>query len=433
MNKVSLNFICKNESHIIDRMLQSALPIIDMIVAVDTGSDDDTIDIIQRFGKSHNIPTYVFTRPFDNFCNSRNYALMRLKEVAHTAGWDLDESWGFTVDCDEWVQFLLEFKKEDLYADFYVVRQRIGRKTFSRHGLYKLSKDLYWESPIHETIAYTDPTIIKEYELNIEIVEEPVGASWKGDLEQKFLRYATVLTAYLDAGHNNFRTVFFIGDSYNAAGGYAKNDQGAKDHYELADHYFSKALNLETSNAEVRFLLYKKIAENREALRCSWTVVEEAYLQAFMECPSKAESLAPIIEHYIDSENWEQAYYYSVFSHVHFSLLAKKDERKLYNDESLYQWRLLFCRYFTAYQSGRKKEAKRLYRHLSEIRRSNPSMIAKEDLPLVALHSPIVLRARAWRKRLFQLPLLIWVHDAKSRRNAPSNKPSREKRIHYAI
>ncbi len=81
MHKLALNFICKNESHIINNMLASTLPIVDLIVASDTGSTDDTIDIIRKFGLENHIPTYIFERPFDDFGSSRNFALAKLKET----------------------------------------------------------------------------------------------------------------------------------------------------------------------------------------------------------------------------------------------------------------------------------------------------------------------------------------------------------------
>ena len=67
MGKLALNFICKDESHVIKNMLESCKGITDLIVVNDTGSTDGTQDIIKNFGKENNIPTYVFERPFDDF------------------------------------------------------------------------------------------------------------------------------------------------------------------------------------------------------------------------------------------------------------------------------------------------------------------------------------------------------------------------------
>ena len=47
MGKLALNFICKNESHIINKMLESCKEITDLIVATDTGSTDGTQEIIK--------------------------------------------------------------------------------------------------------------------------------------------------------------------------------------------------------------------------------------------------------------------------------------------------------------------------------------------------------------------------------------------------
>ena len=48
-NTICLNMIVKNEGHIITRLLKSVLPIIDTYVICDTGSTDDTPQIITNF------------------------------------------------------------------------------------------------------------------------------------------------------------------------------------------------------------------------------------------------------------------------------------------------------------------------------------------------------------------------------------------------
>ena len=47
--KICLTVICKNESKVIERMLNSVLPILDYYVIVDTGSTDGTQEIIENF------------------------------------------------------------------------------------------------------------------------------------------------------------------------------------------------------------------------------------------------------------------------------------------------------------------------------------------------------------------------------------------------
>ena len=47
--KLYLNMIVKNESRIIIRLLRSILPIIDGYCICDTGSTDNTIELIETF------------------------------------------------------------------------------------------------------------------------------------------------------------------------------------------------------------------------------------------------------------------------------------------------------------------------------------------------------------------------------------------------
>ena len=49
---ICLNMIVKNETQIIQRLLESVLPIIDCYLICDTGSTDNTIELIDNFVRS---------------------------------------------------------------------------------------------------------------------------------------------------------------------------------------------------------------------------------------------------------------------------------------------------------------------------------------------------------------------------------------------
>ena len=72
---ICLNMIVKNESNIITRLLESVLPIIDCYCICDTGSTDDTENIITQFFQKHCIPGKIVKEPFKNFEHNRNFAL----------------------------------------------------------------------------------------------------------------------------------------------------------------------------------------------------------------------------------------------------------------------------------------------------------------------------------------------------------------------
>ena len=76
MPKICLNMIVKNEEKIIERMLESVYKIIDYFVICDTGSTDNTIEIIKNFFLKHrNIKGVVMKKTFENFEYNRNHAL----------------------------------------------------------------------------------------------------------------------------------------------------------------------------------------------------------------------------------------------------------------------------------------------------------------------------------------------------------------------
>ena len=70
-----LNMIVKNESKIITRLFDSVLSIIDTYCICDTGSTDDTVNIIKQYFDSKNIKGVVVTEPFKDFAYNRNFAL----------------------------------------------------------------------------------------------------------------------------------------------------------------------------------------------------------------------------------------------------------------------------------------------------------------------------------------------------------------------
>ena len=67
MPKICLNMIVKNESKIIERLLQSVLPFIDNYCICDTGSDDNTIDVITEFFKDKDISGKIVRETFQRF------------------------------------------------------------------------------------------------------------------------------------------------------------------------------------------------------------------------------------------------------------------------------------------------------------------------------------------------------------------------------
>ena len=79
--KLALNMIVKNESKIIERLLISVLPIIDTYCICDTGSTDNTKEIIKGFFEKWDISGTIVEEEFIDFGYNRNYALQKCRET----------------------------------------------------------------------------------------------------------------------------------------------------------------------------------------------------------------------------------------------------------------------------------------------------------------------------------------------------------------
>lgn len=72
---LGLLMMLKNEHLRIKFSLESVKTIVDCVIILDTGSEDDTIAIVTSWCKEHNLPLYLKEEPFVDFSASRNVSL----------------------------------------------------------------------------------------------------------------------------------------------------------------------------------------------------------------------------------------------------------------------------------------------------------------------------------------------------------------------
>lgn len=73
--KLCLNMIVKNESKVIRRLLESVAPLIDGYCICDTGSTDNTVELIESFMTERKIPGKIVHEPFRDFGYNRSFAV----------------------------------------------------------------------------------------------------------------------------------------------------------------------------------------------------------------------------------------------------------------------------------------------------------------------------------------------------------------------
>ena len=81
---ICLNMIVKNETKNLERLFASVYKYIDHFIISDTGSTDNTIELIYELGKLYNIPGKVVSHPWIGFGPNRQLVLEAAMAVSYT-------------------------------------------------------------------------------------------------------------------------------------------------------------------------------------------------------------------------------------------------------------------------------------------------------------------------------------------------------------
>jgi len=212
MPKICLNMIVKNESKVILRLLESTLPIIDSYCICDTGSTDNTMEIIKLFFERYNIPGKIVSEPFRDFGYNRSFAL---KECVGMENAD----YLLLLDADMILKLQPNFNvqefKESITADAYLVFQ--GSQSFLYKNVRILKnnpKYTYW-GVTHEYVQ-TPPNSIYQDIPNSQMFINDIGDG--GAKSEKFERDIRLLKKGLEELPNNDRYTFYLANSYRDCG-----------------------------------------------------------------------------------------------------------------------------------------------------------------------------------------------------------------------
>lgn len=271
--------IVKNESRIIDRCLDAALPFVDAYVIVDTGSTDDTVARIKTAAERHGARGVVSSDEWRNFGHNRSRAAKLTRDYAKERGFDLNATYMLCLDADMVLKSSLSFDPASLHGACYQLEQRSPFLSWWNTRLCKLSHEWVSVGVTHEYWApFPDASLEKLEELFIEDIGDG-GA--KGD---KHSRDIKLLLDGLREEPDNVRYLFYLAQSYFDLGDFAK-----------AIPLYKRRRALGGWDEEVWFSLYKiGLAQ----LQSDSSKGIETLLQAHNERPTRAEALVSLAEHF---------------------------------------------------------------------------------------------------------------------------------------
>jgi len=268
-----LNMIVKNESKIITRLFDSVTPIIDSYCICDTGSTDNTIQLIIDYFKNKGISGKVVSEPFKNFCHNRNFALKSCIGMS---------DYVLLLDAD----MILEIKKFNKSilskADSFHILQGNDSFFYQNMRIVKNNGLYSYCGVTHEYINTPSGNTTVSIEKQVLFIRDIGDGGSKND---KFERDIKLLLDGIKEEPNNERYYFYLANSYHDSGRFGE-----------AINVYKKRIELGGWQEEIWYsyyrigLCFKNIDKMDDAIKY-WTEGFDFYSQ-------RLEGLYEIIKHY---------------------------------------------------------------------------------------------------------------------------------------
>ena len=208
--------IVKNESRIIHRLLNSVKDIIDCFCICDTGSTDNTVELIEQFGREHNIPGKVIKESFRNFEYNRSHALRECDSMDADFILLLDADMIFwknpKISGEKFKQLLVN------HGAFYIF-QGSNTMYYKNTRIVKNKSGFFYKGVTHEYVEVpsylTQGIIVKD----IVFIQDIGDGGAKSD---KFSRDVRLLKEGLDKDPSNERYLFYLANSLKDLAGTQK-------------------------------------------------------------------------------------------------------------------------------------------------------------------------------------------------------------------
>ena len=215
--RIVLNMIVKNESAVIGRCLEAALPFVDGYVVSDTGSTDATVALLEEAGTSRRVPGRVVRHPWQDFGHNRTRAAAEARAWVEGQGWPLDDAYLLFVDADMVLNAQPGFDRAALRAPSYQIAQQNGGLRYYNLRLARLSHEWRSVGVTHEHWE-AHPGAPPPERLDALWIDDLGDGGSKAD---KFERDIRLLEEALRADPANPRTMFYLAQSYHDVGRWA--------------------------------------------------------------------------------------------------------------------------------------------------------------------------------------------------------------------
>lgn len=312
---LTLCMIVKNESHIILECLNSVYKYIDYWVICDTGSTDNTKEIITNFFKEKGIPGEIHDHEWKNFGHNRTLAFKAAEGKA-------DYAW--VIDADDYLEGELKLPPTT-DIDSYALRIKRGTFFWWRNQIFKLDCKWEYKGVLHEYAACQkpQPKIVK-LEGTYNICARTMGGARNVGITpiEKYSRDAEVLEEAMKEDPTNTRHQFYLAQSYFDSQQWEKSDEA-----------YRKRVEMGGWEEEVFYSLYR-IAMIAAITNKTFGEIKEKFLMAWNYRPIRAEPLYQIAKMYRMVNQPRLANLYATMAKT----MPYPIHDILFIDEDVYRW-----------------------------------------------------------------------------------------------
>jgi glycosyltransferase involved in cell wall biosynthesis len=262
MVRVGLVMIVKNEEHVIERAIKSAIPFISTYVIVDTGSTDSTKEKITKLFADAGISGSLVDRPWVNFGHNRSEAL---------ALCDGKMDWAIMLDADDNLAGTVPpanfWEVTAAPYDVLIVTLHHGTLVHRRHQIFKTGIGWCYEGALHECAICKGKEKVIAGVLPPETYMETRCEGARSKDPEKYKKDALLLLKQWEEQPTNYRTLHYLAQSYR--------DAGDK---ENAIKYYREYLASPSKNQNERYgsilSLITLVNDADEEMRLAWTSID---------------------------------------------------------------------------------------------------------------------------------------------------------------
>ena len=326
--RIGLCMIVKNEAHILHESLRKVRPLIDTYCIVDTGSTDNTLDVIRDVCQDLGLEGHVHQRPWKNFGHNRSEALALCDgHMDYILMMDADDLIEWSGDGRTQLQAVLQTRPSSVRFE---IRQ--GTLTYTRLQMFQANDGWKYVGVLHEYPTNGKPLRTADCPSGMYMVSRRLGG--RNQVPDKMKRDIAVLLQGIRDEPNNERYVFYLAQSYRDDG---QTDEAIKwytKRYEMGGWF------------EERYVSAYNVAKLTHSKEWAW--------KAHQCNPKRIECLVSYMSHCRLTNQFSR----ELLAMAMYASTIPKPSNQLFLENDVYDWKVWDELALIAWYCGEKEIAK---------------------------------------------------------------------------